>query len=184
MLPEVQRLLYPTIDVIDINDSTALAANVYLVAANGTGPLPFEDSVTITSVTTVATVSHTAHGFVVGNKVLIKGANEGEYNGVKTIVTVPTANSYTYTVDAAVADTATGTITATGVIFSDFADGTGVSPSTGTVSDTRTFGTNQPVTGRARLSTTPGSLYKTSPITGTINSSTGLAITVQMIPDE
>ena len=172
------------ITVQDINDQTLLAANVYLQASDGTGDLPFNDSVTITSVTTVATVAHTAHGFVVGNKVKISGANEQEYNGAKTIVTVPTANSYTYTVDAAVADTATGTITATGLIFADVANGTGVSPSTGIVSDTRTFSGPQPVSGRARLSTTPGSLYKNAPITGTINSSTGLTITVQLIPDE
>lgn len=180
----VEGAVTTAITVQDINDQTLLAANVYLQASDGTGDLPFQDSVTITSVTTVATVAHTAHGFVVGNKVKISGANEQEYNGAKTIVTVPTANSYTYTVDAAVADTATGTITATGLIFSDVADGTGVSPSTGLVSDIRTFSGNQPVSGRARLSTTPGSLYKNSPITGTINSSTGLTITVQLIPDE
>ena len=172
------------ITVIDINDQSLLAANVYLAASDGSGDLPYQESVTISSVTTVATVVHAAHGFAVGNKVSISGANEEEYNGAKTVVTVPTDGTYTYTVDASVDDTATGTIIATGLIFSDFADGTGVSPSTGLVSDSRTFSLDQPVAGRARLSTTPGSLYKSAPITGEINSSTGLAITVQLIPDE
>ena len=54
----------------------------------------------------------------------------------------------------------------------------------GEISDTRTFASNQPVIGRARLSTTPGSLYKTGDIVGTISSTAGLTVTVQLIPDE
>ena len=54
----------------------------------------------------------------------------------------------------------------------------------GEISDSRTFASNQPVVGRARLSSTPGSLYKTGDIVGTISSTSGLTVTVQMIPDE
>lgn len=54
----------------------------------------------------------------------------------------------------------------------------------GEISDTRVFASDQPVTGRVRLSSTPGSLYKTGDIVGTISSTTGLTVTVQMIPDE
>lgn len=60
----------------------------------------------------------------------------------------------------------------------------GTTNGSGQISDTRTWASNQPVTGRARLSTTPGSLYKTGDIVGTISSASGLAITVQLIPDE
>jgi len=60
----------------------------------------------------------------------------------------------------------------------------GTTDGSGQISDTRTFASNQPVTGRARLSTTPGSLYINADIVGTINSVTGLNVTVQMIPDE
>ena len=55
----------------------------------------------------------------------------------------------------------------------------------GIVSDTRSLGSNQPVTGRVRRATPGfGTLYKTSPISGTINSASGLDLTIQMIPDE
>jgi hypothetical protein len=55
----------------------------------------------------------------------------------------------------------------------------------GIVTDTRSLGSNQPVTGRVRRATPAyGTLYKTSPIAGTINSASGLSITVQMIKDE
>jgi hypothetical protein len=54
----------------------------------------------------------------------------------------------------------------------------------GQISDSRTLASNQPIVGRARLSTTLGSLYKTGDIIGTINSTTGFTTTVQLIPDE
>lgn len=54
----------------------------------------------------------------------------------------------------------------------------------GEISDSRTLASNQPIVGRARLSSTPGSLYKTGDIIGTINSTTGFTTTVQLIPDE
>ena len=55
----------------------------------------------------------------------------------------------------------------------------------GQVSDTRSLGSNQPITGRVRRASSGfGTLYKTSPISGTINSASGADITVQMIKDE
>jgi len=54
----------------------------------------------------------------------------------------------------------------------------------GEISDSRTLAANQPITGRVRLSTTPGSLYKTGDVVGTINSLSGFSTTVQLIPDE
>lgn len=55
----------------------------------------------------------------------------------------------------------------------------------GEVSDTRSLASNQPITGRVRRASPGfGTLYKTSPIAGTINSSAGLSVTVQMIKDE
>lgn len=53
----------------------------------------------------------------------------------------------------------------------------------GEVSDTRTYATDQPITGRARLATSPGPYYKTAPIAGTIDSVAGLSLTIQMILD-
>lgn len=60
----------------------------------------------------------------------------------------------------------------------------GVTDVNGEISDTRTFASDQPIVGRVRLSTTPGSLYQTGDIVGTISSTTGLTVTVQLIPDE
>lgn len=55
----------------------------------------------------------------------------------------------------------------------------------GEVSDTRSLGSNQPITGRVRRASPGfGTLYKTSPVAGTINSASGLSVTVQMIKDE
>lgn len=55
----------------------------------------------------------------------------------------------------------------------------------GIVTDTRSLASDQPVVGRARRASTGfGTLYKTSPIAGTISSASGLSITVQMIKDE
>jgi hypothetical protein len=54
----------------------------------------------------------------------------------------------------------------------------------GEITDSRTLASNQPITGRVRLSTTPGSLYKTGDVVGTINSLSGFSTTVQLIPDE
>ena len=166
------------IKVIKISDSSVLQnARVLLLASDGTGDLAFEDTVTITSVSTTATVTHTAHGLVTDNKVHIKGVNESEYNGV-FVVTVIDVNTYTYTLPSTTTSPATGTILVTGVIFNDLTSALGI------VSDTRTFSLSQPIVGRVRMSSTEGSLYKTSPIVGTINKDTGLSITVQMISDE
>jgi len=60
----------------------------------------------------------------------------------------------------------------------------GDTDSNGEITDSRTLAASQPITGRVRLSTTPGSLYKTGDVVGTINSLTGFSTTVQLIPDE
>lgn len=53
----------------------------------------------------------------------------------------------------------------------------------GQVSDTRSFTSDQPVTGYSRkASSTP--FYQNAPITGTVSSTNGLALTSLMIPDE
>jgi hypothetical protein len=55
----------------------------------------------------------------------------------------------------------------------------------GQVSDTRSLGSNQPIVGRARRASAGyGTLYKTANIVGTINSASGLDLTIQMLKDE
>lgn len=53
----------------------------------------------------------------------------------------------------------------------------------GLATDTRSYATDQPITGRVRKASS-GTLYKTSPVAGTIDSGSGLNITILMIPDE
>jgi len=64
----------------------------------------------VTSSTTVATLTDVDHGARVGDRVQIAGAGDAGYNGYFHVVSVPTANTFTYTIDAATPDTTTGTI--------------------------------------------------------------------------
>lgn len=70
-------------------------------------------SATITRSGYTATVTATAHGLAVGDETLIAGASQNVYNGIQTVESVPTANTFTYTVDGTPVTPATGTITET-----------------------------------------------------------------------
>jgi len=160
-------------DAADIS-TTIQNVRVLLLADTG-GPLPFEDSVTITRSGSTATVTHTAHGMSTGDEVVIQGANENEYNGIQSI-TVTGTNSYTYTVSGTPATPATGTIIATAVIIN------GVSDVSGEISVNFRFSSNQPVSGRGRQGST--SVYrKTGNVSGTITSS-GFNGSILLIRDE
>lgn len=152
-------------------------ARVFLQASDGTGPLPYEDTVTITSASTTASVSHTAHGLINGQHVVLRGANQEEYNGVYAISNSST-NAYDYTFAGSGTSPATGTIKATGVLVY------GLSSAGGAVSDSRSLGAaDQPVTGHARKSSgTP--FYKSSAIVGTVDAEDGATFTAVMISDE
>lgn len=63
-----------------------------------------------TSSGTTATFNVPAHGYAVGNKVAVFGANQAPYDGLFTIVSVPNANSFTVTLPSATAATATGQV--------------------------------------------------------------------------
>jgi len=122
-----------------------------------------------------ATVTHTGHGLATGDFVFIEGADQDEYNGAFEIE-VLTADTYTYTVGGSPTSPATGTIKATGGYFNTLTNAGGI------VTDSRTISADQPVTGRARLSTSPD-LYKSSPINETVDKDNGLSVTVYLIPD-
>jgi hypothetical protein len=173
----VQNPVALTLTVLDITTGLPINGARAYVIADSVGPLPYQDSVTITRSGSIASVVHTAHGLSNGDKVLIKGADQKEYNGVHTISNV-TVNGYDYTVSGAPATPATGTITSTAVII----DGT--TNASGIISDTRTYSSDQDFTGRVRKSTAPSPFYKTQPITGTIDKDTGLSITVSLVRDE
>jgi hypothetical protein len=167
-----------TVTIKDVTDASNIENARVLVLANTGGDLPAQSSITsISQSSGTATVSHTAHGLEDGKKVLIEGVtNDDEYNGVQTI-TVTGVDAYTYTVDTGTASPATGTITGTAVIIDGLTNGSGI------VSDTRSYTADQPITGRARKSSA-STYYQTGSVTGTVDSTNGLSIVVQLIPDE
>ncbi|HEX7936765.1 MAG TPA: hypothetical protein VF573_27340 [Paraburkholderia sp.] len=72
-------------------------------------------SVTITRSEYIATVTQVGHGYAVGDETVIAGADQLDYNGVQTVESVPTADTFTYVLDGTPASPATGTITASPV---------------------------------------------------------------------
>lgn len=164
------------ITVKDINTGSAIQnARVLVLVDDGTN-FPHDVTVTGTSSGTTATITHTSHGYSTNDNVQILGANEEEYNGVFQI-TVTDANTYTYTMNAGSTSPATGILKATTALINGLTDVSGI------ISDTRSIGSNQIITGRVRMgSSSP--FYKTSPITGIVDSSNGISITQQLISDE
>ena len=149
------------------------SARVYLLATT-VGPLPWEDTVTITRTTTTAFVAHTGHGLATNQWVKIEGAVQEEYNGGKQI-TVTNVNEYTYTVSGSPTSPATGTIDSTAIVIF------GVTDVNGDISDLRSYSSDQGFAGWIRKSSNP--YFKASPVSGTISSTDGLPITVGLIPD-
>jgi hypothetical protein len=154
----------------DANTAAAIAsARVLLYATTGA-------SVTITRSGATATVAHTAHGYITGRKVVILGANQGEYNGLKTI-TVVNANEYTFTVSGSPTTPATGTITSHRGILDADTNGSGI------VQDAAfPYTVDLAVTGRVRKGSS-APRYKTAPLSGTITTA-GLDVTSFLVSDE
>jgi hypothetical protein len=167
-----------TISVKDNTGANLENARVLVRAASG-GSEPVNETVTISRTTTVATVTHTGHGFSTTDKVQIKGiTDKKEDNAIQTIVTVPDANTYTYTTTDSGSTSYTGTIKATAVFIS------GLTNASGQVTDTRPFATDQPINGFIRKSSA-SPRFKTFDFTGnTIDSASGLTLTVRMVLDE
>lgn len=70
-------------------------------------------SATIARSSNIATVTATAHGLLTGDVVLIKGADQDQYNGYKRVDSAADANTFTYLVYGSPTQPATGTITST-----------------------------------------------------------------------
>ena len=156
-----------TLDVIE-------DARVLLEADTG-GALPSYESCTITRSGSVASVTHTAHGMAEGDTVVIRGANQDEYNGMQVITNV-TTNSYDYTVSGSPATPATGTITATARILSGITNASGILST-----DVFEYNGDQDIVGKIRMASS-GTYFKPAAIIGTITSA-GLDQTILMIPD-
>ena len=152
------------------------AARVFIQAKDGTGPLPFEDTVTISNSTYTATVTAAAHGMIDNDYVFIDGGSLPQNEGVWQI-TVLDANTYTYTMVTSAATNPTGTIESTFVALYGLTDVNGV------ISTSRVYPSDQPVSGWARKSTT-SPYYKQGPITGTVDAADGLLATAVLVLDE
>jgi hypothetical protein len=82
------------------------------MASGKVQPRSFSQSITSVVVTSnVATATKVAHGYSVGEQVYISGGSLAYANGLVTVATVPTADTFTYAAVGANA-TATGTIIA------------------------------------------------------------------------
>lgn len=163
-----------TITAEDSSDGSVVQGAQVLVLA-GTDFLG-GTSVSITRSGSTATVTHTSHGFETGNKVRIRGADQPEYNGLFEI-TVTGANTYTYTVSGTPVSPATGSPVSALVIIDAATD------VNGEVSDTRSWGSNQPFVGRVkRGSTVP--TYKIQPVSGTIDSANGASVKAPLTSDD
>jgi hypothetical protein len=174
----VNIVLSPVVTKLIVQDTagTKIENARALVLAGAGGTYPSDVTVTITRVTTTASVAHTAHGLANGDLVVIEDAIQNEYNGIQTISNVST-NAYDYTVAGSPTTPATGTIKSTTAFISDLTD------VNGEVSDTRTFVANQPLGGRVRKSS--GSpYYKTAQVVGTTDKDNGVTITIVMLSDE
>jgi len=151
-------------------------ARVLLRAKDGTGPFPYNVTVTIVNSGTLATVSHGTHGMATGDKVQISGGNLAANRGVFTITYID-AGSYSYTMGSTPGSSPTGTIKCTFVALA------GLTDVNGEIETSRVYSSDQPVIGWARKSTsTP--LYKTAPLVGTIDDIIGFTGTGVLIIDE
>ena len=163
-----------TITVLD--GVTPVESVRVLIWCTGTGGFPSEDPVSITRSGATASVTHTAHEMENGDEVRIEGAVQPEYNVIATISNV-TVNAYDYTVSGSPATPATGSPTASLVLIN------GLTNASGVISDTRSYPSNQDITGRATKGTS-SPVYVPGDITGTVDSGTGLPVTVPLVADE
>jgi hypothetical protein len=166
-----------TITVLDLSTGATIQNARVLVWVSDDTNFPYQDSVTIVGSSSTATVTHTGHALTTGDNIIISGANEDVYNGVYTI-TVAGTDTYTYSTSESIGvSPATGTIKATFAFINDTTD------INGQVTDSRVVGSNQPVTGWARKQNA-SPYYQEGNITGTVNSASGLPLTVQLARDE
>jgi len=174
----VSFVIDPVTATINVKDSVTKAdlsgVYVYLEAKDGTGPLPYQDAITVVRSSTTATVTHTAHNLLTGHKILVEGTGAAHYFGIKTVTWI-SANSYSYTTDATDVDPTS--VTGTGVLIAETTTGGGIA------NDTRSLSGDQPVVGWARLHTT-SPYYKQSPIDTIVDATNGKTVDVLLISDE
>jgi hypothetical protein len=168
-----------TVKVEDNEGAVLQDARVWCRAADGTGPMPFEESVTITRSGTTATVSHTTHGLVTGDYVKLAGiTDKTEDNNGAFQITVTDGNTYTYTTTNSGSTSYTGTITATGGLLY------GLTDVNGEISRSRTFSSDQPIAGNVRKSSADPR-FKSGMLDGnTVDANNGLTLIIGLALDQ
>jgi hypothetical protein len=171
----------PVTVLVDVTDTDGVAiegAQVLLEALDGTGDLAYLQASTVTRLSAVlAQVFHNAtRVFKLGETVLMKGSDQGEYNGLKTITNIVNANTFQY---ALVTDPglASGTPTITAVFIF------GQTDVNGEISASRSLSLDQPLVGWARKGTA-SPYYRQFPLSGAVDKDNGLTINIQMVSDE
>lgn len=112
----VSKVVEPVALTLNVDDNVGddlQNARVMAEAGDSTGPMPFMENVTITRSVSTATVAHTNHDLTSGDSVVIRGADQQEYNGVFAVSNIST-NAYDYTVTGTPATPATGNRVKTG----------------------------------------------------------------------
>ena len=160
-----------TVDGTDVQD-----VRVLLETSDGTGPFPYQDVVTISNSGTTATVTHTAHGMADNDYIVVRGASLTENNGPFQITFI-SANSYSYTMGSSPGSSPTGTILVSFVALF------GLTDVNGDLSTSRVYPSAQPITGKARKSTS-APYYKTAPLGGTVSNTLGFTTSAIMILDQ
>ena len=164
-----------SITVIDNTTKNPIQFVAVTVWATATGNLPHEDSVSITSSGTTATVSHTAHGLSTDQWVEIAGCTQTEYNGIWQITKIDD-NSYSYTFPGSGTSPATGTPISTALIIN------GETNALGQITDSRSYTADQGYSGKA-LKGSWEPVYQEASITGTLDKDNGASLTVSLVPD-
>lgn len=163
--------------VTDIDTTLPISAARCLVTVSDGVNFPYNASVTVSGSGTTATVTHNSHGYTAGANVNIQGASPDVYNGAYAI-NITSVDNYTYTTNESIGSSpATGSITATTALIN------GITNTSGVISDTRSYNNDQDITGRVRMSTS-SPYYKQTPISDTVDKTSGKSINVQMISDE
>ena len=164
-----------TVTVLDQVTKAAIQYAWVTIWATATGNLPYQDSVSITSSGTTATVSHSAHGLSTNQWVEIAGCTQTEYNGIWQITKIDD-NSYSYTFPGSGTSPATGSPISTAIIVN------GQTNASGVISDQRSYTADQGYNGKV-LKGSWEPVYKENPQSGTLDKDTGVSLTALMIRD-
>jgi hypothetical protein len=164
-----------TITVQEVDGTKIENARVLVKASDATGPFPYQESVSIVNDGNVATVTHTGHGMASNDKVLIEGCELQPNNGVFSITYI-SDSSYSYVMSESPGSDPGGSPTSTFVALSSLTNSSGVATAS------RVYSADQNVTGWARKASS-APYYKTGLISGAVDSTDGLSVTVLMIED-